>query len=240
MGSASSETQSNLLDLKNISNKELSETVYKLFSEKEGNQHIAGLFAIEKLLDLIEFNKPTAILEVGLGIGSISYAILKYAKMKNIDISYDGTEANGFCLDQLKLNLAEYYSEFNIYSDIDALNKGVKYDFVIIDGSDDSLEKIKDVITEKGVIFIEGCRQSQRQKVQEIFPKHVHNSCISDFKNPTYGPFTSDIWSGGGQLIYINPTMGQKLHYIKERIKTSFRYRVKRKVKLKLNMASDR
>lgn len=41
-----------------MSNKKQAEEYYKYFSTKEGNQHIAGLFAIQKLLDLVEANRP--------------------------------------------------------------------------------------------------------------------------------------------------------------------------------------
>lgn len=213
-----------------MNNKQLSIDCYKYFSEQEGCQHIAGLFALEKILDIIDVNKPKTILEVGLGIGSISYTILKQADNSDTQVTYHGTEANEFCLNALKQNLGKYYQSVNIYKDIETLNSKEKYDFVIIDGSDDSIEYIKDLINPNGVIFIEGGRANQTNKMKSVFPKHRFTTCISDFKNPNYGPFSEDVWCGGGQLIYINPTVNQLTHFYKERIKTSFRYRIKRKI----------
>lgn len=215
-----------------MNNKSFSLKCYQHFAEKEGNQHIAGLFALEKILDIIKLNKPKGILEVGLGIGSISYTILKYFKESGPKVIYKGTEANEFCLKALKENLEEFYEDLDIYENLEHLQNNEKFDFVIIDGSDDSLEKIKALISEHGVIFIEGHRAQQVEKINSIFPKHKHTTCISDFKNPSFGPFSSKIWSGGGQLIYVNPTSRQYLHYYSEKIKTSFKYRVKRKIKL--------
>jgi len=65
--------------------------------------------------------------------------------------------------------------------------------------------------------------------MNNLFPKHRYTNCISDFTNPNYRPFASDIWSGGGQLIYMNPNFNQLSHFVKERLKTAFRYNVKRK-----------
>jgi hypothetical protein len=41
-----------------MKNKKQAEEYYKYFSKLEGNQHIANLFAIEKILDIIQFNRP--------------------------------------------------------------------------------------------------------------------------------------------------------------------------------------
>lgn len=215
-----------------MKNRQHSVECYKYFSEKEGNQHIAGQFGLEKILDILTINKPKRILEVGLGIGSISYTIFKNYKAKGPDFIYHGTEANEFCLKALKENLSNYYDCISIYSDLDAIRPKIKYDFIIVDGSDKAIDQIKDIITPNGVIFIEGGRAKQTEKMKSIFPKHKFTTCISDYKNPTYGPFSESIWSGGGQLIYVNPTFKQLTHFLKERINTSYRYRVKRKLKL--------
>lgn len=210
--------------------KENSQKVFKYFSEKKGNQHIAGQYAIEKILDLIDLNRPTRILEVGLGIGSISYAVLNYYKQKNLIISYDGTEENEFCLSQLEPNLGELYTQLNIYKNIQSIHTNKKYDLIIIDGSDESIGLIKGLISIRGVLFIEGHRAVQTNKMKEIFPNHKYSECVSDFKNPVYSPFPLENWSGGGQLIYTNPTAKQLLYLIKERLKTSFKYKIKRKI----------
>jgi len=212
-----------------MNKKEICLNSYKYFSKKEGNQHIAGLFGLEKILDIIELNKTKRILEVGLGIGSIAYNILSYAEHNNLNIVYDGTELNAFCLKAIKENLGENYNKITVYSDLKELQVTEKYDIVIIGGSDESLIKLKDIISEHGVIFIEGARSLQTKAMNDLFPKHKYTNCISDFKNPDYGPFAFNKWSGGGQLIYINPNTAQLIHFVKERVKTSFRYKIKRK-----------
>ncbi|WP_179005943.1 hypothetical protein [Winogradskyella forsetii] len=202
---------------------------YKYFSDKEGNQHIASLYALEKIIDIVNINKPKRILEIGLGIGSIAYTVMKYTEVSALNMTYEGTEANEFCLNAIKENLGKYSKDIKVYQSLDELKPSKKYDLVIIDGSDDSLKKVKDIISEHGVIFIEGCRALQLETINNLFPKHKYASCVADYKNPDFGPFPSKNWSGGGQLIYINPNLLQAKHYVKERVKTSFTYKFTRK-----------
>ncbi len=200
---------------------------YNKFSSAEGNQHIASLFALKKTLDILKLYKPKNILEIGLGIGSVSYTILEYCKRNEIEINYFGTEANEFCLKQLPLNLENHYGKIILYDSIDKINEELKFDFIIIDGADDSLEKIKNQTTVNCCIFIEGDRKFQVEKIKELFPNYLYVHTISNYKDPEYGPFSSLNWSGGGKIIFINPTLKQKTHYLYERIKTAYRFKTR-------------
>lgn len=208
---------------------DLATELYKKFSQVDGNQHIASLYALEKIIDIIKVNQPKSILEIGLGIGSISDTILEYATRGNISIEYFGTELNDFCLGELPKNLGEHYSKINLFDDLASVPDNRKYDFVIVDGSDEALESIKGIISENGVIFIEGDRTFQEERLRPIFPKSIYVQIISDFRNPGYGPFPAHRWCGGGKLIYVNPTFGQRLHHFRERLKTAYRYKFVRK-----------
>lgn len=172
-----------------MKNKTLSINCYKYFCEKEGNQHIAGLYALEKILDIIDVNRPKRILEIGLGIGSIAYTIMKYAENKKINLIYHGTEDNEYCLIQLRKNLNKYFDDIDVYTDLKSIKINSKYDFIIIDGSDESLEKVKDIIAANGIIFIEGGRAMQTKKMNSLFPNHRFTTCISDFKIQTTAHF---------------------------------------------------
>lgn len=200
---------------------------YKKFSMAEGNQHIASLFALKKILDILKLNKPKNILEIGLGIGSVSFTILEYCKRNEIEINYFGTEANEFCLKQLPLNLGNHIEKIILHNSIDEINEELKFDLIIIDGADESLEKIKNQTAVNCCIFIEGDRTFQVEKIKKWFPNYLCVHTISNYKDPEYGPFSSLNWSGGGKLIFINPTLKQKMHYISERIKTAYRYRIR-------------
>ena len=200
---------------------------YKKFSMAEGNQHIASLFALKKTLDILKLYKPKNILEIGLGIGSVSFTILEYCKRNDIKINYFGTEANEFCLEQLPLNLGIHFEKIILHDSVNDISEESKFDFIIVDGADDSLEKIKNQTTANCCIFIEGDRKFQVEKIKELFPNYLYVHTISNFKDPEYGPFLSSNWSGGGKLIFINPTLSQRIHYLYERIKTAYRYRTR-------------
>lgn len=201
---------------------------YKYFSNLAGNKHIANMYALEKLLALVNTFKPAKILEIGLGIGSISFGIIDYYKSRNSKFEYHGTEANEFCLKVLPENLKEHYDSLYIYNSILDINKTHYFDLIIIDGSDSALEKVSKLLTKNGIIFIEGDRQEQQKSLIKLFPKHKFVHAISNYKEPEYGPFKTGEWSGGGKIIYINPTLKQKFYWFIDKIKSSYRNRILR------------
>jgi hypothetical protein len=203
--------------------KEQQSTLYQSFCEAEGNQHIASEYAIVKINGLVEKFRIKKILEVGLGIGSISGIVL--ALNRNIsELGYTGTEANNFCLNALPQNLKEDYSRLRIYSDLTEIPSHKKFDLIIIDGKDQNLRAVKDLISENGILAIEGDRMPQQDSLQELFPDHKYVHCISRKKNKSYSPFQSTHWQGGLKIIFIKPTGIQKLWWIWERISTKLKY----------------
>lgn len=213
-----------------MNTKKEAENYYRKFSKLNGNEHIASLYAIEKLLDIVKINRPNKILEVGLGIGSISYSIIDYLSRKEDKFEYFGTEANEFCLRELPKNLESHYSRLKLFSSLSHIDRTNKFDLIIIDGSDSSIEKLQDLITENGVVFIEGDRKGQQNLLRKVFPKHLFVHTVSNYREPDYGPFTTGNWSGGGKLIYINPNFKQKLNWIVEKLKSSYRNRITRRI----------
>jgi len=136
-------------------NQQLSD-LYNFFCEAVGNQHVA----IEKINGYLEKFLLQRILEVGLGIGSISGILLRVNRNKpNLD--YAGTEANDFCLNALPKNLKEDYNRLGIYSDLNNIPSNKKFDLIIIDGKNHHLQAVKDLISENGILAIEGDRMSQ-------------------------------------------------------------------------------
>ena len=64
--------------------------------------------------------------------------------------------------------------------------------------------------------------------IKNIFPDYIHVEIISKEKNPNYGPFSSESWSGGGQLIFINPNLYQRYYWFKEKLKSYLKRRLRR------------
>ena len=201
---------------------------YLEFSNLEGSQHIAGEFAILKILLLIERFTIHSILEIGLGIGTLPNTILNYFKK---EISYKGTEVNAFCLDSLKNNLsADNYDKLGIYSEVsEVLQEQHYFELVIVDGGFDTFETMGRHISKHAIIVIEGDRKDQEIAIKKIFPKSKFVHMVSDQKNDANGVFDSASWQGGIKVFFVNPTITQLLFWFKEKLRTKQVYR-KRKI----------
>lgn len=139
--------------------------IYNTFKNKEGSGAIAGTATLKAIIDLVQKNKPLSVLEIGGGIGTISYAILK-----NCAASLDIYEQNDFCIKKLKENLKGLENRYTIISSYNQLPPKREYDLIVVDGGKGqrdggypqviaayihSLRSIK-------TIFIEGQRKSQK------------------------------------------------------------------------------
>lgn len=200
---------------------------YRYYSTLEGNQYIASEFALKVILEIIHHYKVKNILELGVGIGSISYSVFEYAQNSKRDIHYVGTETNSFCLDVLPKYLNEFYEKLTIYNEIRELSDKDKFDVIIIDGKDDNMEFLEKLISKNGIILIEGFRINQLNFIREIFPNSIYTRVISNYKNPVYGPISPDNYAGGVQLIFVDPTLKQKMNYLTYRIGTAIKYRLR-------------
>ncbi|WP_418636170.1 hypothetical protein [Winogradskyella sp.] len=199
---------------------------YKKFSNIDGNQYIAGDYALEIILRIITDFKIKKVLEVGLGIGSISDTILKHSKENNVSISYFGTEENDFCLKALPQNVVDY-NRIALHKTISDIPKTEKFNFIIIDGSDDALNNVKELLNSNAIMFIEGGRQSQIDIIKQIYPKALVAEVVSMRRPPSYGPFHQK-WTGSGSLIFCEPTPSQKLYWFKEKVQSYFKRRIRK------------
>jgi hypothetical protein len=202
---------------------QFAEKTYLKFSTIEGNQHIASEYALKCALRLIRDFKLNNILEVGIGIGCIADTILESSPT----IKYTATEANEFCLSAIKKNVNQI-ERVKLYSDLNQIPDNIFFDFIIIDGTDDSIGQVKRMCTRETVIFIEGGRALQVVSLKKIFPNVLHAEMLSDYKNPACGPFSTQTWCGGGQLIFPYPNFKKRLYYWKEKWATYLK-RKKRK-----------
>lgn len=200
---------------------------YKYFSTLEGNQYIASEFALKVILEIIHNYKVKNVLELGVGIGSISYSVFEYAQNSKRDIHYVATETNSFCLDVLPRYLNKFYDKLTIYNEINELSRKDKFDVIIIDGKDENMEFLEKLISKNGIIIIEGFRINQLKIIRDIFPNSIYTRVISNYMNPVYGPISSNHYAGGVQLIFVNPTLKQKMNYLSYRVGTAVKYRLR-------------
>lgn len=210
-----------------MKNKDLAIQNYKRFCELEGSEYIASEFALETILKIIKVFNVTTILELGLGIGSISDTVLKYSKKEDKKIRYVGTERNEFCLDALKRNVFDY-NQIELYADLNQI-KNKKFDLIIIDGYDEALMEVVAFCKKNAIVFIEGDRKGQTEIIRQIFPKNNYVNVITLNKNKPYFPGEggTDRYIGGGQLIFINSTYKMKLFWFQQKVVTFIKNKIR-------------
>jgi len=206
--------------------KKIANQVYRKFSEIEGNQYIAGDYALEIILRIVKDFKINKVLEVGLGIGTIAENIFVYSKENGVTISYFGTEENDFCLKALPKNVVDYH-KIALYNTIKDIPKSETFNFIIVDGSDESLNEIKKRLNKNAIIFIEGGRQSQIDIIKQVYPSALVAEVVSMRKPPSYGPFHQK-WTGSGSIIFCEPTLYQKLYWFKEKVQSYSKRRIRK------------
>ena len=204
---------------------------YKRFCYLDGSDYIASEFALETILKLLQQFRLKKVLELGLGIGSICDTVLKFNHNNNLGIRYFGTENNDFCLSVLPKNVI-CYEHINLYLKLEEVEKD-NFDFIIIDGSDESIKNIRDYCGKHAVIFIEGDRKTQTQTILDIFPGGLYVDVITLEKNPSYAHEGRSIHSykGGGKLIFINPTIWMKIYWAKEKNLTFVKRKIRKIIK---------
>lgn len=142
--------------------------IYAIFTKKAGSSDIAGIATIEALADFCRKNKPHHILELGGGIGTLSFTMLK-----NCDGVADIYEQNDFCRNALNENLSEFTGRFSILTDYLHLPPKREYDVIVIDGGKgkgggedggfpQAIAAYINSLSSVKTIFIEGQRKSQR------------------------------------------------------------------------------
>lgn len=189
--------------------------VFRRFSFLPGSEHIASEYAILGVLRLIRSRRPHAVLEVGLGIGTIAYAVMSYKWIEDSGwhLTYHGTEGNEYCITQLHSNLADLTAaslRFKRFVDILHLPDESTYDMIIVDGKDPHLSQVIERLSSNGVIFVEGARLDQIETlIRGAGRRCVACRHITLRNNRDYGPFAGG-YMGGYTVIVFEPTIADR------------------------------
>ena len=97
------------------------------YSAMEGSAQIALIYSLEQLDALLKLYRPTHILELGGGIGTISELLL----LKS-DAKIEVVENNDFCIEKMVKNLS-HLREYELIVDYKFLSSGSQADMLIID-----------------------------------------------------------------------------------------------------------
>ena len=144
-----------------------------------GRVGIASQHAIGGLIEILHSKSPKNILEIGAGIGTLTYTILSWARStgmdQNTNYNFLSVENNDYCLGQLAGNLSEFEGSYRIISSVeDARQTGLLFDLITVDGGGDvpndmGFMKFDHLLQPKGVIFVEGARIGQREQIQNWY-----------------------------------------------------------------------
>lgn len=201
---------------------------YKLFCKAEGSQHIVSEFALYHILKLIEKYSVQSVLEVGVGIGTISGSILKYAEKSGKNIYCVGTESNDFCLSQIPSNLGSNYKELKILPEVSQIDSTTKFDLIIVDGAENNLELIKAMLNKNSIVVIEGDRSGQEKTIKNTFPNAKFVHLISLKRNGDYSVKRAKDYRGGLKVLFINPDTNQKRHWAALKLKSAFKTQIRK------------
>jgi|GEM_PF-7089596 len=144
----------------------------------DGRVGIASEHAIHGVLSVIKRKKPKKILELGAGIGTLTYAILNSTNAKGIqkdeNYVFYTIENNEYCLNQLTINLQDYKGLFTVLSSTNELPEDILFDFIVVDGGGDlgndmGVMPFGNMLAPKGIILVEGGRAFQRKKILEWY-----------------------------------------------------------------------
>ncbi|TDQ19624.1 hypothetical protein DFQ04_1448 [Algoriphagus boseongensis] len=205
--------------------------VYKDYSIKEGNQHIASEYNLFHILKYCKDRSLINILEIGTGIGTI-LSLFQEAKSSNfLNVEkYIGTEKNQYCLDQIKRNCIDNDPSelnFKIVGDgSDIQDNG--YDFAVVDGSAEFLDQIiSKRLKKNALILVEGYREDQVNKIKSILKElgwsYTYFLRFSTWKNPSYGPFQQK-FQAGHTIFFLNPSQNDIDFCSKMKTWSRFRY----------------
>lgn len=207
--------------------KQIAEDVFKKFSNLEGNQHICTENALIGILKVLNDYKPARVLEFGIGIGCMTYGILKWIKSQNGNCAYYGTEDNDFCINALNQNLKEFKDEpYFKWGESFESDTSTLYDLVIIDGPANIENGLRN-LAKGGIIFIEGYRENQIKVISDFNKSrnYVIYRQYSLLKQRAYGPFKQG-YQKGYTVIKFDPSFVDKVDFFFKKIVNHIRFRI--------------
>lgn len=149
----------------------------------EGVVGIASEHAIGGLLRVIETYRPRRILELGAGIGTLTYTLL--SKVVELGLHeaegyvFYTVENEPFCKEQLANNMAEHPALYQRVDSTEELPESQVYDLIVVDGGGDlpndmGVMSFADCLSRGGIIFVEGGRAYQRGLIEQWYGHRPH------------------------------------------------------------------
>lgn len=178
--------------------------IYNSFSQKEGAQHIATPVTIQALIDITNKVPTKHVLEIGAGIGTLTYTLLKHT-----DAYVDTYEDNIFCRNALSQNISDFSGRYTVLSDYSKKPPRNKYDLIIVDGGSGKhgdggkmkvVEEVISYLEDVKIVYIEGGRHIQRALLRKALSGRFRYKLIEYKEVEIDGNFFK-----GGLAIYCTP-----------------------------------
>lgn len=181
-----------------------------IFKARPGSEFIASADAIAGLQRLICTRRPRSVLEIGSGIGTLTFTILDaYRALGVKDYRMVTVEGNAFCVSQLRMNLANEPRPPHVVDDVGAI-AGEQFDLVIVDGGNEDDTRFLDFVAPRGMVFVEGYRAPQRSHIARSGRRYA-SANIRSLQQNHHRP--SSVWGGAYWLYKFEPTLVERLTY---------------------------
>ena len=202
--------------------------IYNHFKQLPGSQHIATANAVDGLIKWLDRKRPQRILEIGAGIGTVTYAILNYVERHTKDLTHPiltSVEDNDFCLGQLEENLGQRLNKVRLVRDLsDVQRSSEQFDFLIVDGGDPEDGRFASLIAERGVVFVEANRLEQRKHIDKLNRRYAYTNFYRPQPDREGRP-------GSYHVFQFEPTMAERVYHAAASLGVRFRRSLTRRLK---------
>ncbi len=148
------------------------------FAQQVGSEQIALLISIQTLLKLLESKRPSRVLELGAGIGTLTQMCLEKSSAE-----LTAVESNEWCTARLKENLKQY-RDYELISNYALLNSGHLADFLIIDVNN-GIYNVGSLVSNSinlNLVFIEGHHLAHRLNICKTLHNNRRRQSFTDVR----------------------------------------------------------
>lgn len=197
--------------------------VHQRFKDLPGSEYIASENAIRGLIRILQRTRPRRILEIGSGIGTLSYTIISTMEaLRGRDYRLVMVESNEFCRTRLPVNLRDKFARARLLRHIGDITDR-EFDLIIVDGADTSDGRYLTLLADRGMVFVEGDRGPQRHIIESSRRSYVRALYRSMQVEHAAGhhlrsPGRAVRWGGGYWVYQFHPTWCERGRYLADHL----------------------
>ncbi len=204
--------------------------VHTRFSGRPLSEHIATQTAIEGLVRWLQRKRPRRVLELGAGIGTLTYATVEtLSSIHGDDVArLISTEPYPPCREQLEINLIDQRERFTVVDGPgDVAPDDGPFDFLITDGGDPEDGSPFQNLAPGAIVFIEGDRKPQAAALEAALQGRAWQSADVRTLRRRDLPGGGRVYDGGYRVYALEPGLGMRLTLLRLRLTTSVVYRLR-------------